>query len=419
MPVSKPSFGAFLTLSLALAAASSACSGSGDSTPGVGGAGGGARAPAWDAPGLPVAGVAQAWLDRFDGGDALFELPHRAADGLGPLYIRQSCVACHTDDLRGPGFVEKMVAVEGDGATPSDDQSALPFGHTVRPYVAGDATTPLLPPTDVNILVTRRVGPPVVGRGYLEAVRDDEIERVEAEQATRTDGIHGRINRVSYASEWNPDVRFFDLAPGQTGLIGRFGLKARQPTLDDFTADAFQGDMGLTSIMRPTEPANPDGVTDDLSVGVDIPIDDVNLIADYMRLLAIPPRAPAEPGATELFEAARCHVCHVPTLRTRADYPIAELADVDAAVYTDLLLHDMGEGLSDGLAIEGDAGRRDWRTAPLIGLRFVRTFMHDGRARSIEEAILAHGGEASDSVERYQALSDDERALLDAFVLGL
>jgi CxxC motif-containing protein (DUF1111 family) len=393
------------------------CSDADDASAGAVGGGGGSLVA--DAPGLPVAGVSDAWLERFAEGDALFELPHREADGLGPLYIRQSCAACHTDDVRGPGFVEKMVVVEQDGVTPAADQSALPFGHTVRPYVAADATTPLLPPSAPGIKITRRVGPPVVGRGYIEAIRADEIERVEAEQAARTDGIHGRINRVTYVSEANPDVRFFELAPGQGGLIGRFGLKARQPSLDDFTADAFQGDMGLTTIMRPTEPPNPDGVLDDLAAGVDVPIDDVNLVADYMRLLAIPPRAAPEPGAEELFAEARCSVCHVPSLRTRADYPIVELADVDAAVYTDLLLHDLGDALADGLAVEGEAGSRDWRTAPLIGLRFNRTFLHDGRARSISEAILAHGGEAADSVERYQSFSAEARERLDTFVLGL
>jgi len=321
--------------------------------------------------------------------------------------------------VRGPGFVVKMAVVESDGVTPAADQSLLAYGHTERPYVAAGATTPIDAPDDASVKVTRRVGPPVIGRGYIEAIRDDEIERVEAEQAKRTDGIHGRINRVTIVSQANPDTTFFAFQPGQEGVIGRFGLKARQPSLDDFTADAFQGDMGLTTIMRPDEPPNPDGLTDDLAPGIDIPIDDVNRVADYMRLLAIPPRAKADPKAVDLFTQVNCAACHVPSMRTRADYPIPELADIDAEVYTDLLLHDLGDELADGLAFEGTATSRDWRTAPLIGLRFNRTFMHDGRAKSIHEAVAAHAGEASGSRDAYLALSPDDQALLDSFVDSL
>ena len=101
----------------------------------------------------------------------------------------------------------------------------------------------------------------------MEAVLDSEIERVEREQAARTDGIHGRINRVTYASEPNPDDLARTYAKGDAGLIGRFGLKARIATLDDFTADAFQGDMGITTPLRPVELPNPDGLTDDRQAG--------------------------------------------------------------------------------------------------------------------------------------------------------
>ena len=407
-----------LGVSLAAASALGAC-GEGVDTGGDGGDGGGSISMVSNAPGLPIAGISNEWQARFDSGDALFELPHREADGLGPLYIRQSCSACHTNDVRGPGFVVKMAVVESDGVTPAADQSLLAYGNTVRPYVAAGATTPIAAPDDPSVKVSRRVGPPVVGRGYMEAIRDDEIERVEAEQAQRTDGIHGRINRVKYVSQANPDSIFFAFQFGQEGVIGRFGVKARQPSLDDFTADAFQGDMGLTSVMRPNEPPNPDGLTDDLAPGIDIPMDDVNHVADYMRLLAIPPRAKADPKAVDLFEQVKCAACHVPSMRTRADYPIPELADIDAEVYTDLLLHDLGDELADGLAGEGVAKSRDWRTAPLIGLRFNRTFMHDGRAKSIHEAVAAHAGEASDSRDAYLALSPDEQTLLDSFVDSL
>lgn len=366
----------------------------------------------------PVHGVSSDTLDRFHEGDTLFGVDLRAPDGLGPLYIRQSCASCHEEGLRGPGIVQKMSIVDADGVTPSADQSTLEYGHTVRPYVTAGAMTPLLPPEGAaGVKVTVRMGPSVVGRGYMEAVADSEIERVEAEQAKRTDGIRGRIHRVSYASVANPDKTFGSHNKGDTGLIGRFGLKARVATLDDFTADAFQGDMGMTSPMRPDEPKNPDGLTDDDKPGVDLPIDTVNLVAFYMRALEIPKRRP-DPDGLALFESAACGACHVPSLRTRADYPISQLADIEAPVFTDFLLHDMGPELADGLP-DGDAHSEEWRTAPLLGLRHQKAFLHDGRARTVEEAILAHAGEAKSSLASFQALDADSRATLLSFVESL
>lgn len=365
----------------------------------------------------PLRGADSDMVSKFHDGDGVFELPMRPADGLGPLYIRHACADCHETGVRGPGLVQKMSIVEADGATAAADQSALVYGHTVRPFVTAGATTPILPPEVDGLKVSVRVGPPVIGRGYMEAVADSEIERVEAEQEGRDDGIHGRIHRVTYLSEANPDTTFHAHQKGETGLIGRFGLKARIATLDEFTADAFQGDMGMTSPMRPEEPKNPDGLTDDDKPGVDLSIDSVNQAAFYMRALEIPRRAD-DPSGAALFEAARCGVCHVAALKTRADYPIKLLADKTVAVYTDFLLHDLGTDLADGL-VDGDAKGSEWRTAPLIGLRHSATFMHDGRATSIEEAILDHAGEATDSVKRYQAMTAADRDALIRFVESL
>jgi CxxC motif-containing protein (DUF1111 family) len=260
----------------------------------------------------------------------------------------------------------------------------------------------------------------VLGRGYVEAVDDSEIERVAAEQAQRIDRIGGRINWVVYMSEDNPDTTFGAHTKGAR-LIGRFGLKARLATIDEFTADALQGDMGVTSPLRPNELPNPDGLGDDAKSGVDVDADFLNDIASYVRLLAIPPRRGLTEEGSQLFARAQCSVCHVPSLRTRADYPIAELRSIDAPIYSDLLLHDMGRELADGMA-EGDANWREWKTPPLIGLRFARTYLHDGSAASIEEAIRKHGGsgsEAGGSLRLFDALTDGERRALIHFVGAL
>ncbi|NUQ74051.1 MAG: hypothetical protein HUU21_10895 [Polyangiaceae bacterium] len=370
---------------------------------------------------VPLRGASNELVDRFLVGDALFDAVFREPDGLGPLYIRAACSSCHDGATRGPGAVQKVVLVEEDGVTPAADQSSLAYGHTVRPYTAGGATTPITAPEGMGIKISQRLGPAVFGRGYMEAVDDAEIERVEAEQALRTDGIHGRINRVTYASKANPGQPYHAYQEGQGDLIGRFGMKGRIATLDEFTADAAQGDMGITSPMRPDELINPDGLDDDAKAGVDIDIDAVNAMADYMRLLEIPDRKEPDARAAGLFEEMKCAVCHVPSLKTRADYPIQGLAGVEAPVYTDFLLHEMGDLLADGLT-DGEASPGAWKTPPLIGLRHFTAFMHDGRAKSIEQAVLAHegpGSEANEAVGLFKELPPEDRAALLEFVAGL
>ncbi|MEO7111053.1 MAG: di-heme oxidoredictase family protein, partial [Polyangiaceae bacterium] len=384
-------------------------------------------------------------LKQFNDGDSEFDTSLYPADGLGPLYTRDSCGGCHDNAARGPGLAQKMVFVLADGVTPADNQAAfLPFGATEHPRVVTEtgAITPIIPPdldggliidpdagdggeidagTDL-LKVTIRLGPPVLGRGYMEAVSDSEILRMESEQASRTDGIHGHVNHLTFASVPNPDQTYDKYKTGDA-VIGRFGLKARIATLDEFVADALQSDMGLTSPMRPTEFANPDGITDDLKPGVDLTADKMNVRAMYMRLIAIPARPVNDAGKT-LFEKATCNVCHAESLKTRADYPVAVLANIDAPIYTDMILHDMGDALSDSVTggNEGQAGPRDWRTSALIGLRFNHVFLHDGRAATISDAILQHdgtGSEAHNAVSLYKALSPTDQQTLLQFVGSL
>jgi len=370
---------------------------------------------------VPLRGSTSAMVERFLEGDALFDAVFREADGLGPLYIRTACASCHDGAGRGPGAVQKVALVEADGVTPVDDQSNLAYGHTLRPYLSAGATMPISAPEGAEVKLTQRLGPAVFGRGYMEAVDDKEILRVQAEQLARGDAIHGRINHVTYTSKANPDQKYHSHMEGETDIIGRFGLKARIATLDDFTADAYQGDMGITSPMRTLEPPNPDGLLDDAKAGLDVDLMTVNAVADYMRLLEIPQRDPLEGPGEELFEKTLCAVCHVPSLKTRSDYPIRLLAGIDAPVFTDFLLHGMGDDLADGIT-DGEATSRLWKTAPLIGLRHSQGYMHDGRAKTVEQAILAHGGSGSEAgmaVSIFESLPYQDRADLIAYVQSL
>lgn len=376
-----------------------------------------------DPPDSPLPDLPDQWQERFDLGDVAFEAVFRPSQGLGPVYIRHSCGSCHANDSRGPGAVRKMVNIADDGISPAADQSMFPFGHTVRPQSIDTENIDAIdvPEKFPGLRVSSRLGPAVFGRGAMEAILDSEIERLEAEQASRDDGISGRINRVTYNSEANPDTEFQAHEPGQTDLIGRFGVKARIASLDEFTADAYQGDMGITSPMRPSELPNPDGYEDDQKEGLDVDLATVNLVGDYVRLLRIPARKPVAGNGEALFEGTGCAVCHAPSLATDPDYPIAAWAGKRVDVYTDMLLHSMGSALADGIE-DGDAAGDEWRTAPLVGVRHLGAYLHDGRAKTVREAIEAHsspGSEANGVIDAFDALDSEEQDEVVEFVESL
>ncbi len=357
-----------------------------------------------DRPGDPVASLTAAQEERFDRGDTVFERVFRDAEGLGPVYIRASCASCHAGDSKGPGVVRRMAIVGADGFTPAVDQGALSWGGVVREFFVSPATRPVLPPdARMDLRVSERVGPAVFARGWMDAIDASEISRVAAEQRASGGPVHGRVPML-------PD-----------GRLGRFGLKATVPTLEDFAANAFLGDMGLTSPTRTEEVPNPDGLHDDARPGLDLTADQVNDAAFYVRALAMPSRTDLTARGRELFASAGCASCHTPSLATRADFEVSAMANGRAEVFTDMLLHDMGVGLADGVA-EGAAGPRDWRTAPLIGMRFIRSFLHDGRARTVESAIGMHrseGSESNASVDAFDALSVADRNTLIEYVRAL
>ena len=350
----------------------------------------------------PIEGLTPTLLLEFARGDALFDAPFTDTQGLGPHYIQRSCVGCHEDDARGPGVVQRFVA-----------PALFPFGDTVRPRRTSLAHTAIAAPEGARI--STRLPPAVFARGWMEAI-DDATLRGWAESQARANGpITGRVSEL--AIDTAPPSLFGDRAP----RLGRFGHKARTATLEDFVVDALIGDMGLTSSARPSEPPNPDALSDDAHEGIDLDDPSVSALATYVRLLAIPPRAAPDARAVQLFTDVGCHGCHVMEARTRGDHPIEALRDREVALYTDMLLHDLGEGLADGPA-ERTATDREWRTAPLVGLRFFRAFLHDGRAEDVASAIAAHaseGSEANEVIARFDALSDADRAALVSFVESL
>ncbi len=271
-------------------------------------------------------------------------------------------------------------------------------------------------PLGADILISPRVAPPLVGIGLLEAIPMETLHEFARRQAAL--GFNGRPNYV-----WDAENRVM--------ALGRFGWKAGQPTIRQQTAAAFLNDMGVTTrvFIQANCPPVQKACNNSPGVGnpeqADRPFESLNF---YLRALAVPARRNADDPRVargeKLFEQAQCAICHVPEVRT-GDYPaVPQIARQVIRPYSDLLLHDMGEGLADGRP-EFRAGPRDWRTPPLWGIGLSEkvngnaTLLHDGRARNFAEAILWHGGEAAAAREAFRYMPRQEREALLAFLESL
>lgn len=368
----------------------------------------GRPAPQLNPLGQPLAGLTAAELAAFNEGGVEFRNVETVAGGLGPIFNDVSCVACH--DAGGTGGASRRT-VTRFGRTvngvfdPLDSQGgSLLQERSINPGIRE------VVPREANT-VARRVTTPLFGAGLIEAIPDSTI--VLGTLGRKPAGIAGKVSVVR------------DVVSG-INRIGRFGWKAQQATLLAFSGDAYVNEMGITNRFFPTENA-PNGnaallARFDRVADVEDEIDpldgkaDIDRAADFMRMLAPPPRGPATAASVvgeAIFTRLDCAVCHTPTMRTGRN-PIAALSGKDVGLYSDLLLHDMG-ALGDGI-VQGTAGAREMRTAPLWGLRARPTWLHDGRANTIDQAVRGHAGEAQSSGDRYIALSAAERQQLLDFL---
>ncbi len=381
----------------------------------------------------------------------------KTLDGLGPLFNRVSCSSCHFKDGRGEpprSNEEGMQSMLVRLSVPGQDTHGGPKPHPAYglqlnergiPGVRGEGRAevhyeeitghyadgtayslrkPRYVFTDLaygalgdDILFSPRVAPAVFGLGLLEAVPEaDIISRADADDRDH-DGISGRPNYV------------FD-SQTQSRKIGRFGWKANTASLRSQDADALQGDIGITSAVHPGQNCMEAQTACNKAPGGGNPeISDMQLdkLEFYSRTLAVPARRdvndPQIRQGAALFAQAQCSACHTPQLRT-GEAAVPQLAHQDIQPFTDLLLHDMGEELADGRP-DFEASGREWRTAPLWGIGLVETvnrhhtFLHDGRARNLEEAILWHGGEAEAARGRFMRMSAQERTALLEFLSSL
>jgi CxxC motif-containing protein (DUF1111 family) len=377
-------------------------------------------------------------------------------DGVGPLFNRVSCSGCHVRDGRGrppePGAeMESMlvrVSIPGrdahggplhhpvygdqiqDRATPGIEPEAtvvLTWEEAGGTYADGEAYSlrrphialrdPAYGPLGKKLLMSPRVAQSMVGLGLLEAVPDEALIGMADPDDADGDGISGRVNRVWDGSK-------------QAVVVGRFGWKSNQPGIRQQVAGAAAGDVGIVSTVAPSDSCTPEekacreapnGGTPELSDEF------LTKLVLYSRTLAVPNRrnigdAQIERGGA-LFQAAGCTACHRPTLVTGA-HELAQVSHQTIHPFTDLLLHDMGEGLADGRP-DFEASGSEWRTTPLWGLGLIpdvnghELLLHDGRARGPAEAILWHGGEAEKAKEAFRAMPKADREALIAFLRSL
>lgn len=354
-------------------------------------------------------------LAAFARGDEEFGRAFAPATGLGPIFNNVSCASCHSGD--GRGRPENILVRFGMGGGPAYELG----GPQLQDRAVPGAVAERLPAgADVSL----RLPPPVFGVGLIEAIPASAIlARADPDDADG-DGISGRANLV-VPPEWVPDS---EPGGGTAEQLGRFSRKAQVTSLVQQTVEAYHQDIGITSDFIGVENVNPmaDATTRaaDRVADPEIPAATVMSVVNYLRMLA--PPAPGEMTAErergrDLFYDIGCAACHVPEYRTGPG-PIAALADRPVVLYSDLLLHDMGEELSDHRP-DGRADGTEWRTSPLWGLRVMREFLngdvfllHDGRARTIGEAIEYHGGEGAGSRSAFRSLSAGDRASLIDFV---
>lgn len=417
---------------------------------------------------LPVMGLTDYQQTQFFTGNSLFKknwviapASTTARDGLGPTFNAKSCSACHQNDGRATppevsngtkALISPLLRLSIPGKNKRGGPKADPHYGTQLNILANPGVEPeaistltwseksgqfpdgtyysLREPTytikeweygapDKNIMVSPRIGQQMAGLGLLEAIPTKAILNREDIHDQNGDGISGKANQV-----WDNI--------NQETTLGRFGWKANQPSLEQQTADAFLGDIGITSRLNPIENCPPSqkdclAAYNGNSLEEDYELDDKGLkhVIFYIRTLAIP-RARIENEALfiegqDLFNQIGCAQCHTPSYTTGKVAGIPQLSEQTIYPYTDLLVHDMGPQLADHRP-DFLADGQEWRTPPLWGIsqiEFVNghmNLMHDGRARGVEEAILWHGGEGQKSRSAYKNLTESDRKKVLKFI---
>ena len=361
----------------------------------------------------PIDGLSIEQQSKFLKGDQAFSEVFTIDGGLGPIFVANQCVSCHPGDGKGAPFVKFTRFGQPD----TNGNQFLDLGGPQLQHKAIPGFQPEQLP--IGATSTDLIAPAVTGLGFLDAVTDADLIALSDPNDTDGDGISG-------IPHWNNIPAYVNLRPNsisQAGMyITRFGKKGAAYDLLHQTSGAYNQDMGVTSLFEPIDPHS--GLEEDPEVSTQT----VNDVVFYLKTLKAPvPRDQDNPEVIigkQLFSDIKCSSCHVPTLQTGVS-PIDVLSNKEFHPYTDLLLHDMGSELDDSYT-EGFALTSEWKTPALWGLGLSKDaqggdyfLMHDGRATSIDEAILFHGGEAQTAKENYIQISDTEKNQLIKFLESL
>lgn len=361
----------------------------------------------------PMEGLTIEQQIRFLRGDEAFSDVFTIEKGLGPIFVANQCASCHPGDGKGSPFVRFTRFGQSDTL----GNQYLDFGAPQLQHKAIPGFEPEQLPAGATF--TNLIAPAVTGLGFLDAVSDADLIALSDPNDIDGDGISGRPH-------WNNIPDYAKLRPNSISkngkYISRFGKKGAAYDLLHQTSGAYNQDIGITSLFEPFDPFS--GLEEDPEVSTQT----VNDVVFYLRTLKAPiPRDVNDTdilAGKQIFSQIQCASCHMPTLQTGFS-PIEVLSYKVFYPYTDLLLHDMGQGLNDDYT-EGFALTSEWRTPPLWGLGLSKDaqggsyfLMHDGRSLSIRSAILIHGGEAEQSKINYSQLSETEKQQLIKFLESL
>jgi CxxC motif-containing protein (DUF1111 family) len=371
--------------------------------------------------GTQLPGLTAEQQAAFTAGREEFITAETREEGLGPVFNGKSCGECHAQPTVGGSSPDLETSVVVRIGTMLDGvfDPLVGLGGPVlqrRSLKEDDPTYPIageqIPPQAT--LVSHRITPPLFGLGLIEAIPAAQILSHSDPNDLNGDGISGRPNLV------------FDPETGQTE-IGRFGWKAHGPTLHLFAGDAYLNEMGITTPTFPHEnlpqgqpiPPGYDAIPE-TGTTVEDDGEGVDKFTDFMRFMSPLPRAAITTSARRgetLFAQIGCASCHVPAMTT-GDHPVAALRNQTVRLYSDLLIHDMGPALADGMVM-GTATGSEWRTTPLWGISRRKFFLHDGRALTHADAVVFHGGEAQGARDRFFRLTRGDRESLLAFLGSL
>ncbi|PHR72778.1 MAG: thiol oxidoreductase [Arcobacter sp.] len=407
----------------------------------------------------PYSNLNNAEIDTAMLGKSFFKVPWilapgatTARDGLGPLFNANTCVSCHPNNALGSVYNKKnisramvvrlsipnskkdlsylqrgftpeptygaQIAINGTHDVPFEAKLAISYENTYVTYKNGQTVVLKKPtytlknlnygPLHKDTIISVRKAPALVGLGLLSLLSDEEILKNQDINDENNDGISGVANIVYSIKE-------------QKFTLGRYTYKASAPSVVHQSAAAFINDMGLTSSYFPND--NCSSVQTKCNNApkgrhkLDVPDLRLNAVAFYLKHLKVPFVKNKNIEGEKLFKSIGCISCHVSELKTKNNLIIKP--------FSDFLLHDMGEGLSDGRS-EYKAGPQEWRTAPLWGINSYEKaikkkvdYLHDGRASTIEEAILWHDGEAKNSKEAFKSLNEKNRQYLLKYIKEL